>query len=224
MQKGFIEEKIIIGTQYPLNGLLTIPETGTASYPAVVLVHGSGPNDMDVRIGKTYIFKDLAEGLAKHGIAVLRYHKRTFVYLKEWEKNFHLGMTVKEEYIEDAVHATNLLKNDPRIDQNRIFILGHSQGGMLAPRIDAEGGNFAGLIIMAGTPRKMEEVYADQQDDSIKDLNVFIKWIANKQIKKIRETFNRLYDMTDEEAKTVSVHGKFMSAYYFKPESVQEIR
>ncbi|MBQ2481395.1 MAG: prolyl oligopeptidase family serine peptidase, partial [Treponema sp.] len=59
-------------------------------------------------------------------------------------------ITVREETIEDAVTAAGLLRSDGRIDAERIFIVGHSMGAMLAPRIDAEGGNFRGLIMMAG--------------------------------------------------------------------------
>ena len=211
-----IKENIIIGTKYPLNGLLTLPETGTAPYPAVVLVHGSGPNDMDEKVGNTYSFRDLAEGLAKHGIATIRYHKRTFVYGKELVKDQKLDLSVKEESIEDAVFAADLLRKDQRINPEKIFIAGHSMGGMLAPRIDAEGGNFAGLIILAGSPRKMEELMTEQQNAYLKDANAIIKWIADKQIEKIRKKFAQIYDMTEEEAKTTPVLGKYIKAYYFR--------
>ena len=80
------EEKIIVGSEYPLNGLLTIPEIGMAPYPAIVLVHGTGQNDMNENIGKTYMFKDLAEGLAKCGIATIRYDKRTLAHGKQLDK------------------------------------------------------------------------------------------------------------------------------------------
>ena len=57
--------------------------------------------------------------------------------------------------IEDAILASEFIKSDPRIDENKVFIIGHSKGGCLAPRIHAEGGDFAGIISMAGTPRSM---------------------------------------------------------------------
>jgi hypothetical protein len=209
-----IEEKITIGTEYPLNGLLSIPECGTAPYPAVVLVHGSGPNDMNEKVGNNYFFRDLSEGLAEHGIAAIRYDKRTRTYGKELVKN--TGLTVKEETIEDAVFAAELLRKNLRIDPKKIFIAGHSMGGMLAPRIDAEGGNFAGIIILAGSPRKIEEIIIDQQENYLKTANGIIKWIAGKQIGKIVEKLNGIYDMTDEEAKAASVIGKYVKAYYFK--------
>ena len=64
-------------------------------------------------------------------------------------QTFGNSFTVREEVIEDALLAVELLRADPRIDADKIYIIGHSMGGMLAPRIHADGGDFAGLIIMA---------------------------------------------------------------------------
>ena len=166
-------EEIIIGaeTKYPLNGLLAIPKETNKLIPAVISVHGSGPSNMDEQIGNNYPFKDLAEGLSEKGIAVLRYDKRTLVYGKEMKSD--AGLSVKEEVIEDAILAADLLRKDTRIDANKIFIIGHSLGGMLAPRIDAEGGNFAGVIIMGGSPRKFEEILMDQNLNVVNSLNKF---------------------------------------------------
>lgn len=77
-----ITERIIVGenTKYPLNGLLILPDDATKPVPAVVFVHGSGASNMDEKVGKVTPFKDLAEGVAKLGIASIRYDKRTFVH------------------------------------------------------------------------------------------------------------------------------------------------
>ena len=211
-----IDEKIVIGegTKYPLNGRLTIPDEMNGLLPAVVLVHGSGPSNMDGKAGNNYPYKDLANALAERGIAVLRYDKRTFVYGKEMRND--TGLSVKEETIEDAILATNFLRKDSRINGNKIFIIGHSMGGMLAPRIDAEGGNFAGIIIMAGSPRKLEEIMMSQNHDVLNSLNKFLKMIAKKQIAAISLKFNNIYNLSDEEAKSTKVLGKYVRAYYLK--------
>ncbi|NRF92031.1 hypothetical protein HQN89_13560 [Paenibacillus frigoriresistens] len=65
-----------------------------------------------------------------------------------------------------------MLKKDLRLDANRVFLIGHSQGGMLAPRIDAEGGDLAGLFILAGTPRTLAEVIINQNEDSSLDYTI----------------------------------------------------
>lgn len=211
-----LEEKVVIGieTKYPLNGILSLPAQTYGLFPAVVLVHGSGPLNMDEKIGNNYPFKDLAEGLSKKGIAVLRYDKRTFIYGKEMRDRPELS--VKEEVIEDAILASALLRKDSRIDSERIFIIGHSMGGMLSPRIDAEGGNFTGLIIMGGSTRKLEDVIIEQNNEVLKSLNRLLQVIARKQIAKLSFKLENIYNMSDEEAKSTLVLGKYGRAYYFK--------
>ncbi|MCL2392131.1 MAG: alpha/beta fold hydrolase [Oscillospiraceae bacterium] len=210
-----IIEKITIGSEYPLEGLLTIPGTEEKQYPAVVLVHGSGANDMDEKVHGVRPFKDIAEGLAKHGIATIRYNKRSLTYGKQLVKALGADITVKEETIEDAVFAADFLRKDVRINPDKIYIAGHSMGGMLAPRINADGGNFAGLIILAGSPRRLEEIIKEQQDEYMKSAKGIIKWIAGKQIKKMSDKFDKIYFLSDEEAKKVPFAGN-TSLYYFK--------
>ena len=76
-----IEEKIILGknTRYPLKGMLTLPE-GEGPFPAAVLVHGSGSSNMDEKVGKLTPFRDIAQGLARRGVATIRYDKRSFAH------------------------------------------------------------------------------------------------------------------------------------------------
>ena len=97
-----ISEKITVGagTDYPLKGLLTLPD-GPGPFPAVVLVHGSGSSNMDEKIYKLTPFKDLAEALAGHGIAAIRYDKRSYTHgLKMLRQG---DITVRQETIEDAL-------------------------------------------------------------------------------------------------------------------------
>ena len=209
------EEKIVIGkgTEFPLDGILTLPENAEKPVPAVVFVHGSGSSNMDEKVMKLTPFKDLAKGLAMHGIASVRYDKRSFVHGRKMIKAGSL--TVKEEVIEDAVAAANLLKNDGRIDPEKVFIIGHSMGAMLAPRIDAEGGNFRGLILMAGTLAKLEEVLFRQLDEMKNGKSKIMSWIASAQDKKFRKSFENLYEISDEEAKKRKYAGG-VDLYYFK--------
>ena len=211
------EERIVIGenTNYPLNGLLTLPDNAAAPVPAVVFVHGSGASNMDEKVGKLTPFKDLAQGLARHGIASVRYDKRSFAHGFKMLRDKSLEVTVKTETIDDAILATELLKKDPRIDPERVFIIGHSMGGMLAPRIDAEGGNYAGLIIMAGSPRKLEEIILDQNEAALRSTKGFVNWIVKKQVAKFAAIFDGMYELSDEEAKKKKMGGG-TTLYYFK--------
>ena len=209
------KETIVVGegTKYPLKGILTLPENISAPVPAVIFVHGSGASNMDEKVGKLTPFKDLAEGLASHGIASVRYDKRSFAHgfklIKEKD------VTVTMETIEDAVMATELLKADDRIDSEKIFIIGHSMGAMLAPRIDAEGGKYKGLILLAGSPRRLEEIMLDQNKEVLRSTKGFVHWIVKKQVAKLSAMFDGLYELSAEEAKKVKVGGG-TTLYYFK--------
>ena len=210
-------ENIVVGkdTKYPLKGILTLPDNITEPVPAVVLVHGSGSSNMDEKVGKITPFKDLAEGLAKQGIACVRYNKRSFSYGFKMVMDKKNIVTVKEETIDDAIMAANLLKNDSRIDTSKVFILGHSMGGMLAPRIDAEGGNFRGLIMMAGSPLPMEKIMLIQLEEQMAEMKGLTKKIISKQLDKFTVLFEGLYELTDEAAKATKI-GNGVTLYYFK--------
>ena len=212
-----LEEKIIVGegTPYPLNGCLTLPENAENPVPAVVFVHGSGSSNMDEKVGKLTPFRDLAYGLAAHGIASVRYDKRTFAHAFKLLRDKSLTVTVKEETIEDAILAAELLRKDPRIDPHKVFLIGHSMGGMLAPRIDAEGGNFRGLILLAGTPRRLEEVLVEQNNEALAGMKGLLRRLVEKQIGKLNHSFDGLYEMSDEEAKAKKMGGG-VTLYYFK--------
>jgi dienelactone hydrolase len=132
-----------------------------APFAAVVLVHGSGPNDRDETVGPNKPFRDLAWGLATNGIAVLRYDKRTKVYGARMVA-LEGGITIREETVDDALAAVRLLRNDPRIDGERIFVLGHSLGGYCIPMIGRDDAEIAGLIVMAGAARPLEDLLKEQ--------------------------------------------------------------
>jgi dienelactone hydrolase len=157
----FHESEIQIGKGFfPLTGTLSIP-TGDGPFPAVVLVHGSGPHDRDETIGPNKPFRDLAQGLASRGIAVLRYEKRT----KQHALTMSLlggKLTVKEETVGDAAAAVDALADRKEVDPKRIFVLGHSLGGMLIPRIAAASDKIAGFISLAGSTRPMEDLILEQ--------------------------------------------------------------
>lgn len=140
-----------------LPGTLAAPKQG-GPFPVVVLVHGSGPNDKDETFGPNKPFRDLAWGLAARDIAVLRYDKRTKIHPEQFRGKF----TVKEETVDDALAAVNLMRKASRINPRRIYVLGHSLGGILIPRIGAADPNIAGLIVMAGSTRSLEDVIVDQ--------------------------------------------------------------
>lgn len=211
-----VEEEITIEAEegYPLSGKLTLPDDGEGPFPAVVLVQGSGPSDMDEAIYSYKPFQDIAYGLAENGIAVLRYDKRTFTHGAKMMEDLGPALTVKEETIDDAVEAARLLQADDRIQANQVYIGGHSLGGMLAPRIDEEA-DTAGMILLAGSPRSLWEIMYDQQLDLIpENLSDKAKERVKEQAEAFKELTESFQDMSAEEAMEYDLSG--MSGYYFQ--------
>lgn len=157
-RSAFTEEAVTVGSApWQLEGTLTLPKTGDA-LPAVVLVHGSGPQDRDETIGPNRPFRDLAWGLASRGVAVLRYEKRT----KTHGARMGADVTVDEEVVEDAVSAIEVARSHPRVADDRVVLVGHSLGAMLAPEIATESGRVAGVVMLAAPARELADVMVDQ--------------------------------------------------------------
>ena len=157
---AFKERDVTVGDgEWKLPGTLSVP-VGAGPFPAVVLVHGSGPNDRDETVGGVKMFKDLAEGLASRGIVVLRYEKRTLLYRARIGSiaNF----TVQEEVVDDAVKAVALLRSLAEVNGSRVFVIGHSLGAYVAPRIAEQDGKLAGIVLMAGNVRPLEDLLVEQ--------------------------------------------------------------
>lgn len=163
---GAKEVEVTFGDpEYLIEGTLSIPDTGKDSYPAVVLVHGSGPNDRDETIHGNKPFKDIAAGLIEKGIAVLRYDKRTFTHKAKFaDENTALDYTIYQETIDDAKYAVDFLANYEGIDAGNIFVAGHSLGGNQAPRIAQDNDQVAGLIILAGNVTPLQNLVVKQYE------------------------------------------------------------
>lgn len=128
-------------------GTLSYPESGD-SFPAVVLVAGTGPHDRDggMSLHKTLLV--LADHLTRKGFAVLRYDKRG-VGLTGGQR--HPGSTT-DDYVADALAAVRFLQMQPNIDPRRIGIAGHSEGGIIAAMVAAQAPDEVDFIVMlAGT-------------------------------------------------------------------------
>ncbi|WP_434088029.1 alpha/beta hydrolase family protein [Bacillus mycoides] len=151
------ESSIKVGyNEKKLNGLLTLPK-GVEKPPVAILLQGSGPNNMDSIIGTglNRPFADIAHGLAENGIASIRYDKRSYAYPNDVSD-------VETEYLYDAKEAVRLAKEDKRVDSNRIYLIGHSQGGLLGPKIAQDNPEIKGFVSMAGTLRRLEDIVLTQ--------------------------------------------------------------
>jgi dienelactone hydrolase len=160
---SFSEAEVTIGEgEWALPGTLTLPSCGSEPVPAFVLIHGSGPNDRNETIGPNQPFHDLAWGLASHCIAVIRYDKRTLTHASKFTPQVLATFTTQQEVVEDALSAVQLLRRTPGIDPHKIYLLGHSEGGMLLPRIAQQDPGLAGLVFLAAPSRPLEVLILDQ--------------------------------------------------------------
>lgn len=146
--------------KHDLPAMLTLPKD-SLNCPVVVLVHGSGPSDMDETIGPNKPFKDIAVGLASQGIASIRYVKSTLLYQKEFTGAF----TVNDEVINDALAVIDYAKNIEQVDSQKVYLMGHSLGGMLAPRIASlNAKQLKGIILAAAPARKLQDLAIEQNN------------------------------------------------------------
>ena len=141
-----------------LAGTLTLPK-GDGPFSAVVLVSGSGPQDRDETLLGHKPFLVLADHLTRHGVAVLRYDDRGVG--KSTGK--HDGAT-SANFATDARAAVTFLKGRSEIDPTRIGLMGHSEGGLIAPMVAADHpDDVAFLVLLAGPGIPGDEVVTGQQ-------------------------------------------------------------
>ncbi len=158
---AFTEQSLtLVNGKYEMPGTLTLPK-GEGPFAAVVLVHASGPQDQDETVGADKPLEDLALGLASRDVAVFRYTKRTYKY-HEHSSDPPDKLTVDDETMSDARAAVALLAKQGKIDPQRVFLVGHSLGAYLAPRIAAGDAQIAGIVMMAANAEPMEKLLLEQ--------------------------------------------------------------
>ncbi|MCB9675691.1 MAG: alpha/beta fold hydrolase [Alphaproteobacteria bacterium] len=167
------EEVRFAGPAFTLEGTLHLPP-GDGRVPAVVLVHGSGPQSRDEKspgqLGMTFgfavpVFAELADGLAERGIAVLRYDKRTCFAMNGCSNAYpgpQLNVTV-DDFAADAAAALGFLRDHPRVDPARLVVLGHSQGGSFVPELVRDE-ELAGGVMLAAPHGELADLLQAQAD------------------------------------------------------------
>lgn len=139
-----------------LAGTLTIPRVA-GRHPAVLLLTGSGPQDRDESLMGHKPFLVMADHLTRKGIAVLRFDDRGF-----GKSTGKFATAAMDDFISDARAGIEFLKAHARIDARQLGIIGHSEGGLVAPKVAAGSADIAFIILMAGTGVIGEELLYKQ--------------------------------------------------------------
>jgi pimeloyl-ACP methyl ester carboxylesterase len=174
--------------QVSLAGTLTLPP-GPGPFPAAILIAGSGPQDRDETVAGHRPFLVLADHLTRKGVAVLRYDKRG---IGKSTGNFDLATT--EDFASDAAAALAYLKSRKEIDAGKIGLIGHSEGGIIAPMIATRSPDIAWMVLLAAPGLKGEDVMLLQSQLILKAAGFDDDRIANAR------NFNRQsYDLARKE-------------------------
>lgn len=132
------------GGKIELSGTLTLPKK-TGRFSTVILVSGSGPQNRDEEFMGHKPFLVLADYLAKKGIAVLRYDDRGFAQ----STGDHMSATSKD-FAHDVLSAITYLKSRKEVKKNQIGLIGHSEGGLIAPMVAAGSKDVGFMVLLAG--------------------------------------------------------------------------
>ncbi|QEE49492.1 alpha/beta fold hydrolase [Flavobacterium alkalisoli] len=172
-----------------LAGTLTLPKK-EGNYPAVVLISGSGPQDRNSELLDHKPFLVLADYLTKNGIAVLRFDDRGV-----GESQGVFATSTSADFSTDAEAAFNYLKSRPEINKNKIGLIGHSEGGMIAPMVAARNNSVAFLVLMAGPGISGDEILMKQ--------NYLINkagGMPEEELQKLGSVNRKLYDVILKES------------------------
>ena len=150
------EEVTFHNADITLAGTLTLPESG-APHPAVVMITGSGPQNRDEELFGFKPFHLIADHLTRNGIAVLRFDDRGV-----GGSTGSVSEATTEDFARDVLAAVDFLKNRSDIDPERIGLIGHSEGGIVAPLASSMSDDVAFMVLMAGTSVSGAEILIEQ--------------------------------------------------------------
>jgi pimeloyl-ACP methyl ester carboxylesterase len=158
----YAEEEVIVENKtagLKLAGTLTLP-SGAGPHPAVVLITGSGPQDRDETVASHRPFLVLADHLTRNGIAVLRCDDRG-----TGKSGGKFSPAIEPDFVEDAQAMVAFLRGRPEIDAKRIGLLGHSEGGCIAPRVATKSSDIAFIVLLAAPGVPLGEIVIRQGAD-----------------------------------------------------------
>ncbi len=185
-----------------LAGTLTIPE-GKGPFPAAVLITGSGPQNRNEELMGHKPFLVIADYLTRHGIAVLRYDDRG---VGKSQGNY--GQATSADLATDAEAAWEYLKDQPFSNPEKTGLIGHSEGGLIAPMVASKNDSVAFIVSLAGPGVNGEKIILKQSQDISRQMG-----ISEKKIKENTDINRRLYDILKKEKDNRVAEEKILATY-----------
>jgi len=185
-----------------LAGTLTLPKTG-GPFPVVLLITGSGQQDRDETILGHKPFLILSDYLTRRGIAVLRVDDRGIGGSKGDVAN-----ATSENFASDVLAGVNFLKTRKEVDPHRIGLIGHSEGGMIAPMVAVKSPDVAFIVLLAGTGVPGSQISLFQMETLMKQSGA-----SEANIAKSRNLQQKLYGILEREADAKTRHAKLKQAF-----------
>jgi hypothetical protein len=185
-----------------LAGTLTYPKDGN-SFPAVVMVTGSGPQDRDETLMNHKPFLVIADYLTRNGIAVLRFDDRGTA---KSGGNFSAATTI--DFASDVVSAVEYLKTRKEINIDKIGLIGHSEGGLIAPFAANQSDDISFIIMLAGTGVPGVEILKLQTE-----LILRANGMEETKIKEQVESSSKAYQIIIDEPDSAKAYQKLKDLY-----------
>jgi hypothetical protein len=185
-----------------LAGTFTFPKEG-ASFPAVVLISGSGPQNRNEEILGHKPFLVLADYLTRNGIAVLRFDDRGI-----GGSTGDFSKATTKDFVTDAIAGVEYLKTRSEVDQNKIGLIGHSEGGLIAPLAAIQDDDINFIVLMAGPGISGKELLP-MQTALIMRANGF----SEEKIKRDVDVLSRLYEIVISEEDTSAAREKLKKEF-----------
>jgi len=209
----YLVEDVVFGNNsalVKLAGTLTLPDSNTPA-PAVILIHGSGRNDRNgTGMGTFHL---LADYLTRQGIAVLRYDKRG-----AGESTGDYGQSTTIDFASDVRAGIEFLKSDSRINPDQIGLIGHSEGGVIAPLVASESDEVAFIVLMAGLGQTFGEAAAYMRSDYARSIGKTEEGAA-----KMHEWYSQFYKLARAENDTTQRQIIIHEAYNSLPDSDKDV-
>jgi pimeloyl-ACP methyl ester carboxylesterase len=171
-----------------LAGSLTIPK-GNGPFPAVLLIAGSGPQNRNEEVLGHKVFLVLADYLTRRGFVVLRSDKRGV-----GKSTGKYEEATSADFAEDALAAVEFLKTHKEVDPHKIGLVGHSEGGVVAPMVASKSKDVAFIVLMAGPGVSGEEILYRQGQDVLRSMGVDDKGVAQHRV-----LLQRMFQVLSEE-------------------------